>query len=63
MTSQAIKINREMHLDNIKIKLSSRYIINYFTNKWNKLILFLGSTEYFKNIDHVFGQIIICIWC
>lgn len=33
MTSQAIKINREMHLDNIKIKLSSRYITNYFTNK------------------------------
>ena len=37
-------------------------VIKLLHYKLNKFILFLGLTEYFKNIDHILGQIM-CTWC
>lgn len=54
MTNKVVQI--ENIIDNIKIKLTNRYIIKPPDYKWNKYYLFSGSTEHFKNMDHVLGH-------
>lgn len=54
MTNKVVQI--ENIIDNIKIKLTNRYIIILLDYKLNKYYLFSGSTEHFKNMDHVLGH-------